>query len=165
MTNVTIAGNSVAGGASASGGNGGTAGAGTYRTGLAGSNGITSVAGNNLGGGIHNAGQINALNTIVIGNRDAGWPIVEDNLNGAPFSSTSSDNLTANGLLSKTLQTGGSGSPGFNPLLANNGGPTTTIALVLGGPADGTGINLTTLTSAMTNSATTAHSQIHKTIT
>ncbi len=91
-------------------------------------------------GGVYDlSGAFNAANTIIAGNSggdlDGSVSTGQNNMVGLPNSDT----------LSQVL----------GPL-ANNGGPTQTMALVAGSPAIGAGGALTTLSASLSNSATTA---------
>jgi len=111
------------------------------------------------GGVIQSSGSLTLLNTIVATNTATTDPDVDGTVSGA-------DNLIGDGTGMSGIsngdaygnQVGTSGSP-INPDLGplqNNGGPTSTIALLPGSPAIGAGGAVTTLTTAISNTSITS---------
>jgi len=156
VTDCTIAGNTVAS----------IPGAGSFGAGIANRNGTVilvndTITGNSAtgtdstGGGISNGpGQTCvAINTLIVGNTAASSSEVIGTL--AAGSQSSLTAIPSGMTLSNILQTDSNG----NPLLANNGGPTATVALIGNStnPALGTGTRpVANLNGAISASATSA---------
>ena len=108
-----------------------------------------TIAGNTatdkIGGGVDLDGSTTSIiNTIISGN------------SGGDFSGSVANITTSNligGAVTQILATDANG----EPLLANNGGPTQTIALVAGSPAIGKAVALATLTQNLAPGATTMY--------
>lgn len=98
-----------------------------------------------IGGGIDNIGTVNAVNSIVAGNTASGAPDLFGSLSAS--SAGNIIGLPAGETLSQVLATDIDG----KPLLADNGGPTQTIALASDSPAIGNAIALATLNAAVTD--------------
>lgn len=174
LTNDTLSGNSVFGGdcvalgvgvPGSTGGAGGAGdGGGIYSTGglvltndnLCGNSvhgGIDNrgIVARNAGGGIEEIGHaVSLANTLLIAN----YADTSIDLDGS-LSANSAGNivgLPAGETISQLLAT----DDNIHPLLANNGGPTETIALAAGSPAIGAGAPLATLSGAVTDATNTS---------
>jgi hypothetical protein len=160
LTNTTVAANSAEAGASGSGGQGGKAGTGNVTGGL----GFSGASGDSFGGGLYvDGGVVNLYNTTVALNtqhgsgegggvvQSAGTVTAISTLFAGNGTIDYSGNINAKNSLFQTKPINGtlSGSAnlvGINPMLAaaglaNNGGPTQTIAFQSSSPAFGAGAN------------------------
>ena len=122
VTNSTFVGNSAA---SFGGGAISNPGSGTLT--VASSTLVGNSAGQAGGGGILNSGTLNLHNSIVVGNTAP----IGDNIQSSGTLNAQGRNLTSGTVAEAGLQTDSNGAP----VLADNGGPTQTIALVAGSPA------------------------------
>ena len=112
-----------------------------------------TIANNSSGGGVFVYGSWNSINTIVAGN--VGSDITSNSSLASVYNTLIGDNSSGltNGIqgnvigavTSSIFVTDGKG----NPILANNGGSTQTIALIAGSPAIGAGGSLATLTQGI----------------
>lgn len=92
-------------------------------------------------------GIASVINSVIVGN--SAQDVQENVLVVTPISTDidSAKNIQG-GVLNDLLLVQNSGTPNFNPLLANNGGPTQTIALATGSAAIHSGSNLATVTAS-----------------